>query len=145
MKQIKRFNGLLVLSLCTLITGFFMMAVPASAVDVQHVAPDELKKMIENKADIVVLDVQPKGAYDIGHVKGAINFPWAQELKGPVKLPKNKTLVFYCDCAHEEDSTSTAIQLIEKWGYSASKIRVLTGGWSGWVKLGYPVEKGKTK
>ena len=110
-----------------------------------HINAEDLKKLIETKADIVIVDVQPKGAYEIGHIKGAINLPWAKEIKGPVKLPKNKLLVIYCDCTHEEDSTDLATQLIEKFSYKSDNIKVLTGGWSGWLKLGYPTEKGKSK
>lgn len=145
MRGTKRFSKAKMLLGAAVVFGFALIAVTAFAVDFQHVTADELKKMIEKKADIVIVDVQPKGAYNYGHVKTAINFPWSQDLKGPVKLPKNKMLVLYCDCTHEEDSTSAATQLVEKFGYSVDKIRLLKGGWSGWVKLGYPVEKGKTK
>ncbi len=134
--------------LLTIISWFLaMMLVLASltalAQEIPRIKADELKKMIESKADIIVVDTQPKGAYDIGHIKGAINFPWAKEIKDPKKLPKNKLLILYCDCGHEEDSIDVATQLINKWGYN--NIKVVEGGWSGWVKLGYPTEKSKRK
>lgn len=115
----------------------------APAQEIARIKADELKKMIESKADIVIVDTQPKGAYDIGHIKGAINFPWAKDIKDPKKLPKNKLLVLYCDCGHEEDSIDVATQLMNKWGYS--NIKILEGGWSGWMKLSYPTEKTKKK
>ena len=114
----------------------------AAAQETEHLSPEALKTAIESgDKSVVVVDTQPKGAYDIGHIKGAINFPWAADLKSPNKLPKDKTLVLYCDCGHEEDSIDTAKQLKEKWGYT--KIKILEGGWSGWVKLGYPTGKSK--
>ncbi len=117
---------------------------PASAQEVPRIKLEELKKLIDSKdTNILVVDTQPKGAYDLGHVKGAINFPWAPELKNPGKLPKNKTLILYCDCGHEEDSIDVATQLMKRWSYS--NLKVLEGGWSGWLKLGYPIEKGKEK
>jgi rhodanese-related sulfurtransferase len=85
------------------------------------------------------VDVQPKGAYDLGHIKGAINFPWASNLKSPGDLPRDPTLILYCDCTHEEDSLDVATQLKEKWGYT--NIKILEGGWSKWQKVGYPTEK----
>jgi rhodanese-related sulfurtransferase len=111
----------------------------ALAQETKRIKPDELKKMIESKANIVVVDTQPKGAYGIGHIKGAINFPWAPDIKSPGNLPYNKTLILYCDCAHEEDSTDVANQLTEKFGYR--DIKILEGGWLGWQKLGYPIGK----
>ena len=112
----------------------------ASAAEIKKISPQEVKKLIESKkTDFVIVDVQPKGAYDVGHVKGAINFPWAPDIKIAGKLPKNKTLILYCDCGHEEDATNTAEQLIEKFGYK--NIRLLDGGWSKWQELGYPIDK----
>lgn len=114
------------------------------AQEFEHISPEGLKKLIESRdKSIVVVDTQPKGAYDIGHIKGAINFPWAMDIKNLDKLPKEKTLIIYCDCAHEEDSIDTAKQLRDKWGYT--KFKLLTGGWSGWLKLGYPTEKSRGK
>lgn len=114
--------------------------VPVWAAEVEHASPQEVKKMIESKkADFLIVDAQPKGVYDAGHVKGAVSFPWNANLKSPGKLPKDKLLIIYCDCAHEEDAISVATQLMEKWGYT--KVKTLEGGWSGWLKLGYPTEK----
>jgi rhodanese-related sulfurtransferase len=110
------------------------------AAEFDHITQDALKKMIENgEKGFLVVDVQPQGAYRLGHIKGAINFPWQPDLKSSGNLPKDKMLVLYCDCAHEEDSIDTATQLMEKWDYT--NIKLLQGGWSGWMNLGYPVEK----
>ena len=114
--------------------------VALSADDIPQISADDLKKMIESKkTDFLVVDVQPKGVYDISHIRGAINFPWADDIKSPGPLPKDKMLIFYCDCTHEEDSTNTATQMKQKFNYA--NVRVLKGGWTGWQKLGYPVDK----
>jgi 3-mercaptopyruvate sulfurtransferase SseA len=136
-------------------------AVISSAADeVQQIKPEELKKLIEsNDPNILVVDTQPKGAYDLGHIKGAINFPWAPDIRSPGDLPRDKMLILYCDCAHAEDSigvsdplssksdscsadddsTDVAEQLTGKFGYR--NIKILEGGWSKWQQLGYPVDK----
>jgi len=131
-----------------------------SASVVQQIKPEELKKLIESQdPNILVVDTQPKVAYDFGHIKGAINFPWARDIKSPRTLPKDKMLVLYCDCGQvedsadviipftsksdscsaDEDSADLADQLMTKFGYT--NIKVLEGGWSEWLELGYPVEK----
>ena len=128
--------------------------------EVQWIGPEELKKLIEsNDPNILVVDTQPKGVYDLGHIKGAINFPWAMDIKSPGNLPKDKMLILYCDCAHAEssfnlsgqstsnpdscsaddDSTDVANQLTGKFGYK--NVKVLEGGWSKWQQLGYPIEE----
>ncbi|MFB3884555.1 MAG: rhodanese-like domain-containing protein [Thermodesulfobacteriota bacterium] len=125
--------GISVLMLTTILAS-------ASTQEIPRIKPEELKKLIDSKdPKILVVDTQPKGAYDVGHVKGAVSFPWAPELKSPGKLPKNKTLVLYCDCAHEEDSIDTATQLKERWGYT--NLKILEGGWSKWQELKYPIDK----
>ena len=132
-------------SVWVILIGLFLAgAMPSSATlhaqEFSQISPDELKNMIESKKnDFLVVDVQPKVVYDTGHIKGAVNFPWAANIRSAASLPKDKMLVLYCDCTHEEDSTSTAAQLKEKFGYT--NVRVLKGGWSGWLKLGYPTEK----
>jgi rhodanese-related sulfurtransferase len=131
-----------------------------STAEIQQIKPEELKKLIEsNDPGVLVVDNQPKGVYDLGHVKGAINFPWAMNIKSPGDLPRDKTLILYCDCAHAEDplglskqltgesdscsadddATDVARQLIDKFGYK--NIKILEGGWSKWQQLGYPVDK----
>ena len=110
----------------------------SSAQEVQGVKPEELKRLIESKADIVVVDTQPQGVYDLGHIPGAVNFPWVQHIKVPVNLPRNKLLIFYCACGHEEDSIDMAEKLRE---FGFDNIKVLEGGWLKWVELGYPIEK----
>jgi 3-mercaptopyruvate sulfurtransferase SseA len=130
--------------LLVLISGFFVGTLAVTifslwAGEIPRITPEELKKMIESKADIVVVDNQPKGLYDKAHILGAVNLPWAMEIKGPVDLPHDKLLILYCGCAHEEDSADMANQLIEKFGYK--EIKLLEGGWSQWLKLGYPIEK----
>ena len=111
----------------------------ASAQEVQSIKPEDLKKLIESKSDIVVVDTQPKSAYDMGHIAGAVNFPWASQIKTPSNLPRNKLLVLYCACSHEEDSTDMAEQLMKKFGYK--QVKVLEGGWLRWEELGYPIVK----
>jgi len=115
--------------------------IPASYEKIQRISPEELKALIEGGAYIMVVDNQPEGAYEMGHIPGAVNFPWAMEITGPGNLPKDKLLVLYCACAHEEDAGDVAMKLITNFGYK--NIMLLDGGWLRWVELDYPVEEGE--
>ena len=119
-------------------TPTLLLASPRSAKQLQRIKPEELKALIDGGADIVVVDNQPEAIYKEEHIKGAINFPWEMEITSPGNLPKDKLLILYCGCAHEEDSADVANQLME-FGYKNMKL--LEGGWLKWVELGYPVEK----
>ncbi len=119
---------------------FWVASSTASAQGVQSIKPEELKKLIESKANILVVDNQSKVAYDIEHIPGAVSFPWTEQIKVPVNLPRDMLLILYCACNHEEDSTDVANQLME-FGYN--DIKILEGGWLRWVELGYPIEKNR--
>jgi len=104
---------------------------------------EELKRLIDSKAtqDIVIVDTQPNEYFAEGHIPGAVNLPYTDRIKPPVNLPRTKTLVLYCPCQNEEESTEMAIQL-EKLGYS--KLKVLRGGIPRWRELKYPTAKSRT-
>ena len=140
----KRFSARAVFMVVVCATAVLFLGITAaSAANVGKVTPQELKNLIGSKADIVVVDAQPKGAYDVGHVPGSVNLPWVPQIKSPGKLPKNKDLVLYCACTHDEDATDLANQLVTRFGYT--RVKLLEGGWLKWVELGYPQEKTKKK
>ena len=102
---------------------------------------EELKKMIDSRAaDFLVVSNDPQESFDEGHIPGATSFPWADTLKIPITLPRNKTLILYCSCAHEEDSSDMAAKLA-RFGYR--NVKVLEGGFLKWSDLKYPIEKKK--
>jgi rhodanese-related sulfurtransferase len=110
----------------------------AQAPPPQFITPAEIRKMIDDKdTSFVLVDTQPEEAFAEGHIPGAINYPWVPQVKPPVPLPRNKMLVLYCPCQHDEDSIDMYKKLVE-FGYLNTKI--LEGGWYKWVSLKYPVD-----
>ena len=104
----------------------------------QFIAPADVKKMMDNHdTSIQLVDTQPEEAFAEGHIPGAINYPWVQQVKPPIALPRNKMLVLYCPCNHDEDSIDMYKKLAE-FGYLNTKI--LEGGWYKWVALKLPVD-----
>jgi rhodanese-related sulfurtransferase len=96
---------------------------------------DELRRLIkEGSTDILILDNAPTLIWEDAHIPGAVSYPWVHQITDPVKFPRNKTLVLYCPCTHDEDSIDMAKKLVEL-GYF--KIKVLEGGWFEWEELGY--------
>ena len=101
---------------------------------------EELKKMMEEGATVVIVDTNEEMNYKMKHIKGAVHFPWVKVIGKPDPLPKNKLLVLYCGCIGEEASEDVAQQLMKDYGFT--NIKVLDGGLMRWIKLGYPVETG---
>ena len=96
------------------------------------VSADWIKKQIDKKADMVLIDSRLKRKkYDKGHIPTAISIPDMQFDKLTAQLPqdKNKLLVFYCGgfkCKLSHESAKKAIAL----GYT--KVKVFAAGYPAW-------------
>jgi rhodanese-related sulfurtransferase len=114
--------------------------------DVQRVSAEDLKKMIETKADFVLVDAESADVYAAGHIPGAINIPYNpidttfMDLR-LIGLPSNKTIVFYCQCNDEASSGAIAMEAA-RMGLKLSNLRALRGGYGWWITLAYPIETG---
>lgn len=96
------------------------------------VSADWVKKQVDKKADMVLIDSRPKRKkYDKGHIPTAISIPDMQfgKLTGQLPRDKNKLLVFYCGgfkCKLSHKSAQKAIAL----GYT--KVKVFAAGYPAW-------------
>jgi rhodanese-related sulfurtransferase len=101
-----------------------------------YMSVEDLKNLIDvGSDDIVVVDTAAELIYEDERIPGSVNLPWVHELALPVDLPRDKTLVLYCACVDEEDSTDMA-QKLSFAGFI--DVKVLKGGWFKWLELGYP-------
>ena len=104
----------------------------------KFISAQDLKKLIDEKSkDIVIVDTAAALIFEEEHIPGAVNVPFAPTLPQPITLPRNKTLVIYCACNAEEESIDTAKKLSE---YGYQNVKVLKGGWFGWLDLSYKIE-----
>ena len=97
------------------------------------VSTDWVKKQIDKKTNMVLIDSRPKRKkYDKGHVPTALSIPDSQFAKMQDQLPADKStpLVFYCGglkCRLSHKSAKKAIAL----GYT--KVKVFAEGYPAWV------------
>lgn len=64
------------------------------AVGAREMPPDELRKLIEQKAKTIIIDVRDEAQFQKETIKGAIHIPFA-DLEARLKeIPKDTTLVF---------------------------------------------------
>lgn len=112
--------------------------------DLPRISVEELKEMIDKKADIVIVDTRDGGSYAAGHIKGAINIYYdvtsdpMQRQMMLIALPMDKLIVTYCDCTDDANSANVAQELYDL-GYDLDKLKVLSGGSLRWVDLKYPM------
>lgn len=89
----------------------------------------------------IFVDARYPEDYKLGHVKGAINFPYEEfEKHSSQVLPKlsfDKEIITYCDGTECETSLLLARELRDR-GYK--NVKIFFGGWSEWQKAELPVE-----
>jgi rhodanese-related sulfurtransferase len=117
--------------------------------EVPRIAALEVKKLIERKADIVIIDTQPAENYEMWHIPAAVNIPYVSTANPTdremmlVALPKDKLIVIYCLCEEGTDSARMALEL-KRLGYDHDKVKVLEGGLIQWDERGYRMIKTET-
>lgn len=119
-----------------------LLAPPALAESVPFVGTDELKRMMDAKADFVLADALSPIEFAEEHIAGAVNISPAAVRSGKSLLPadKAKKVVFYCKGPKCTRSTRAA-GLAVKAGHT--NVAVYNEGLPEWVKRGYPVESRK--
>jgi membrane protein DedA with SNARE-associated domain/rhodanese-related sulfurtransferase len=99
----------------------------------------ELRKLIEDGEELVILDVRPKEirAQD-GIIPGAIA-AHPEDIDPIVRdYSRDLEIIVYCACPNEE-SAATAAKHLKQAGFK--KIRPLLGGIDAWVDAGHPIER----
>ncbi len=104
----------------------------------QFISLDEARALHENQS---AMFIDGRHAYDfgLGHIKGAINIPLSEfEVAVPLlsSIPKDQTLVTYCDGAECNSSIELAVKL-DSLGYP--NVRIFFGGWKEWQSANLPV------
>lgn len=101
--------------------------------------PHELQGMLDQKADIVVVDVRYPGDFRKSRIPGAVNLPKGKWDK-PQGLSKEKLNILYCYNQQCHLATEAALALIAQ-GYPVVEME---GGFSTWEANGAPVEGSPT-
>ena len=85
----------------------------------------------------VLVDVRYPGQRALGHVDGDQAMRFDQVATGWSRLPKDKQLIFYCSCPHEEEALEAARAMPHP---GDPRIAVLVGGLEAWQHAGGPVK-----
>ena len=102
------------------------------------ISPGQLKNKIAAKQAVTIIDVRDTPTYlSSGKIKGALFFKLRKLsyriTMPPLKdLPRDREVVTYCACPHDEASIRAA-QMFLDVGFK--RVRVLQGGWQGWLKV----------
>jgi glyoxylase-like metal-dependent hydrolase (beta-lactamase superfamily II) len=111
-----------------------------AAATVPFMSLEELRARVESReADLVVLDVRERDAYEAGHVPGARLLPRGQlELRVNQDLPDpTPRILAYCDFGR---ISTLAAATLREMGYQRAV--ALDGGMKAWREAGFPVTTG---
>jgi membrane protein DedA with SNARE-associated domain/rhodanese-related sulfurtransferase len=104
-----------------------------------RITADELRDLIERKLDPVIVDlrVQSDRERDSRSIPGARAMDLADVDRHLAQLPKDREIVFFCNCPNEASAASAAKVLMDL-GYT--RVRPLLGGIDAWIASGDRVE-----
>jgi len=101
----------------------------------RYVAAEQVKKALDAKNRIVIVDARTPAEWVQLRIPGAIPGPY-HDLARLDKIPKDGTwIVAYCACPHH--ASGAVVNELRKRGYRQTA--VLDEGIMGWKRLGYPV------
>ena len=101
-----------------------------------EIGPVELKRLLEGKSSVLVVDVRDVGSYCQEHIPGAVNIPLREFPKRLAELPRDKTIVCYCWSPTCFMATKAALDLAHR----DFKVQEMAGGIKAWKEAGQPVE-----
>ena len=111
-----------------------------AAATVPFMSLEELKARVESgEADLIVLDVRERDAYEAGHIPGARLLPRGQlELRVNQDLPDpTPRILAYCEYGR---ISTLATATLREMGYPRAV--ALDGGMKAWREAGFPVKPG---
>ena len=102
----------------------------------RYVSAEQVKRALDKKQRIVILDARPASDWIQLRIPGAISFPH-HELSKVDRIPNDGTwVVAYCACPHH--ASGEVVDALRKRNYP--KTAVLDEGILVWKNLGYPIE-----
>ena len=105
----------------------------------KQITRENLKKMIDDEDDIVLIDARTHEGYEREHLPGAISIPASHLGENLLKhYRKDRTIVTYCSGWACESSTIAAKKL-DTFGFT--NVLEFKGGLEDWKKAGFPLEK----
>lgn len=102
------------------------------------VTVEQAKSLIEERSELVIVDVRTLVEYRESHIEGAINVCVGCKPEDILNyVNPDDEILLYCERGYR---SVIAFRILFENGYS--KIYNMQGGIAAWIKAGYPVEEG---
>lgn len=108
-------------------------------VQVEFIAPEELKTKIAKNEDVAIVDLRGPSLYSQSDtkIKGSVHTKVRKIAYRLRELPRDREVITYCACPADEAAIVAAQALLAS-GFK--RVRVLKGGWNAWLQAGGPVQ-----
>jgi len=109
-----------------------------------RIAPKQLQNLLRSDHPPLIIDLRsPLDVLsDPRMIPGAIRLTQEELSAASFALPKDDDIVIYCTCPAQRTSIDTALAL-RKVGFA--RVRLLSGGFQEWKRLGYELEDASEK
>ena len=91
----RRLNGGIA-ALIILTIAWFLQPSQVMGADPERVTIEQLKSMLDNKSDVIVVDTRSQSHFEAGHIPGALSMDYPDGIRAGIeKLPRMKTIILY--------------------------------------------------
>jgi molybdopterin/thiamine biosynthesis adenylyltransferase/rhodanese-related sulfurtransferase len=105
--------------------------------EIREVSVEELKRLLDSRASVKLLDVREADEHAAGRLPGALHIPRGYlELRIEDKALREEDLIVYCAGGTR---SALAVRTLREMGYE--RVASLAGGYNRWSDAAYPVEK----
>ncbi len=104
---------------------------------IEEISPKDTMACVQNREDIVFLDVREQNEWNLGRIPGAVHIPRGNlESKVEGLIDRTQRIVVYCARANR---SALAADTLLQMGYE--KVASMSEGFGGWVGAGGEVEE----
>jgi rhodanese-related sulfurtransferase len=134
-KYIQEADVLKILCILALLLAHVSLALGAN-----YISPDDLKQMIQQQKDMVIVDIQPTNEYEQHHFKGSIettafpvkNSDERQLLDKSLPAIKASSVPVVIVCPRGGSGAKNSYEYFQAKGIPEDRLLILKGGIAGW-------------
>jgi rhodanese-related sulfurtransferase len=121
------------------VSGVKPQSKQAQFVQVEFIAPEELKTKIAKNEPVAIVDLRGASLYAQSDtkIKGSVHSKVRKIAYQLRELPRDREVITYCACPADEAAIVAAQALLAN-GFR--RVWVLKGGWNAWLQAGGPVQ-----
>ena len=76
--------------------SWFLVQAQCMAAEPERVSIEQVKNMLDDENDVIVIDTRSARSFENGHIPGALSMPFPDGIRdGAESLPRDKTIILY--------------------------------------------------